>query len=112
LPFIVTSWRRFGATKPLAPTDSGVAAAGWMSPPRRGRAGSPSANADTGLAPARRSAALLVVSFGSAGTYLPLGSPTLPGQPLASRDKASRRAMIAQVEAILRAIQMTVVAGR
>jgi cytochrome c-type biogenesis protein CcmH len=44
-------------------------------------------------------AALLVVSFGSAGTYLSLGSPTLPGQPLASRDQGqSIDAMIAEVE--------------
>jgi cytochrome c-type biogenesis protein CcmH len=44
-------------------------------------------------------AALLVVSFGSAGTYLSLGSPTLPGQPLASRDPGqSMDGMIAQVE--------------
>jgi cytochrome c-type biogenesis protein CcmH len=44
-------------------------------------------------------AALVVVSFGSAGTYLSLGSPTLPGQPLASRDQGqSLDAMIAQVE--------------
>jgi cytochrome c-type biogenesis protein CcmH len=44
-------------------------------------------------------AALLVVSFGSAGTYLSLGSPMLPGQPLASRDQSqSMDAMIAQVE--------------
>src|SRR5215468_9542825 len=44
-------------------------------------------------------AALLVVSFGSAGTYLSLGSPTLPGQPLASRDQSqSIDGMIAQVE--------------
>jgi cytochrome c-type biogenesis protein CcmH len=44
-------------------------------------------------------AALLVVSFGSAGTYLSLGSPTLPGQPLASRDPGqSIDGMIAQVE--------------
>jgi len=44
-------------------------------------------------------AALVVVSFGSAGTYLSLGSPTLPGQPLASRDQSqSIDAMIAQVE--------------
>jgi cytochrome c-type biogenesis protein CcmH len=44
-------------------------------------------------------AALVVVSFGSAGTYLSLGSPTLPGQPLASRDQGqSIDAMIAQVE--------------
>src|SRR5262245_19055015 len=44
-------------------------------------------------------AALLVVSFGSAGTYLTLGSPTLPGQPLASRDPGqSIDGMIAQVE--------------
>src|SRR4029077_14670056 len=43
-------------------------------------------------------AALLVVSFGSAGTYLSLGSPTLPGQPLASRDPGqSIDGMIAQV---------------
>jgi cytochrome c-type biogenesis protein CcmH len=47
-------------------------------------------------------AALLVVSFGSAGTYLSLGSPTLPGQPLASRDQGqSIDAMIAQVESHL-----------
>jgi cytochrome c-type biogenesis protein CcmH len=47
-------------------------------------------------------AALLVVSFGSAGTYLSLGSPTLPGQPLASRDQSqSIDAMIAQVESHL-----------
>jgi len=44
-------------------------------------------------------AALVVVSFGSAGTYLSLGSPTLPGQPLAARDQSqSIDAMIAQVE--------------
>jgi cytochrome c-type biogenesis protein CcmH len=44
-------------------------------------------------------AALLVVSFGSAGTYLSLGSPSLPGQPLASRDPGqSIDGMIAQVE--------------
>jgi len=44
-------------------------------------------------------AALFVVSFGSAGTYLSLGSPTLPGQPLASRDPGqSIDGMIAQVE--------------
>src|SRR5262245_11555405 len=47
-------------------------------------------------------AALVVVSFGSAGTYLSLGSPTLPGQPLASRDQGqSIDAMIAQVESHL-----------
>jgi cytochrome c-type biogenesis protein CcmH len=44
-------------------------------------------------------AALVVVSFGSALTYLSLGSPTLPGQPLASREKnQSIETMIAQVE--------------
>src|SRR5262245_39162862 len=44
-------------------------------------------------------AALVVVSFGSAFTYLALGSPTLPGQPLASREKnQSIETMIAQVE--------------
>jgi cytochrome c-type biogenesis protein CcmH len=44
-------------------------------------------------------AALFVVSFGTAGTYLSLGSPTLPGQPLASRDPGqSIDGMIAQVE--------------
>jgi cytochrome c-type biogenesis protein CcmH len=44
-------------------------------------------------------AALLVVSFGSAGTYLSLGSPAVPGQPLASRDQSqSIDGMIAQVE--------------
>jgi cytochrome c-type biogenesis protein CcmH len=44
-------------------------------------------------------AALFVVSFGSAGTYLSLGSPSLPGQPLASRDPGqSIDGMIAQVE--------------
>jgi cytochrome c-type biogenesis protein CcmH len=44
-------------------------------------------------------AALVVVSFGSALTYLSLGSPTLPGQPLASREKnQSVDTMIAQVE--------------
>src|SRR5262245_19743296 len=47
-------------------------------------------------------AALLVVSFGSAGTYLSLGSPTLPGQPLASREPTqSIDGMIAQVESHL-----------
>jgi cytochrome c-type biogenesis protein CcmH len=47
-------------------------------------------------------AALLVVSFGSAGTYLSLGSPRLPGQPLASRDPSqSIDGMIAQVESHL-----------
>src|SRR5207249_10900206 len=47
-------------------------------------------------------AALVVVSFGSALTYLSLGSPTLPGQPLASREKnQSIDAMIAQVESHL-----------
>src|SRR5262245_43657618 len=44
-------------------------------------------------------AALVLVSFGSAFTYLALGSPTLPGQPLASREKnQSIETMIAQVE--------------
>jgi cytochrome c-type biogenesis protein CcmH len=44
-------------------------------------------------------AALFIVSFGSAATYLSLGSPTLPGQPLASRDPSqSIDGMIAQVE--------------
>jgi len=44
-------------------------------------------------------AALVVVSFGSALTYLSLGSPSLPGQPLASREKnQSIDTMIAQVE--------------
>jgi len=47
-------------------------------------------------------AALVVVSFGSALIYLSLGSPTLPGQPLASREKnQSVDAMIAQVESHL-----------
>src|SRR5215467_9480610 len=47
-------------------------------------------------------AALVVVSFGSALTYLSLGSPTLPGQPLASREKnQSIDTMIAQVESHL-----------
>jgi cytochrome c-type biogenesis protein CcmH len=47
-------------------------------------------------------AALVVVSFGSALTYLTLGSPTLPGQPLASREKnQSIDTMIAQVESHL-----------
>src|SRR5882672_10544809 len=31
--------------------------------------------------------AALVISLGSASIYLTLGSPTLPGQPLASREK-------------------------
>jgi cytochrome c-type biogenesis protein CcmH len=44
-------------------------------------------------------AALLIVSFGSAATYLSLGSPMVPGQPLASRDPSqSIDGMIAQVE--------------
>jgi len=47
-------------------------------------------------------AALLVVSFGTALTYLSLGSPTLPGQPLASREQnQSIEALIAQVESHL-----------
>jgi len=46
--------------------------------------------------------ALLVVSFGTALTYLSLGSPTLPGQPLASREQnQSIEALIAQVESHL-----------
>jgi len=41
----------------------------------------------------------LVVSVGSASTYLLLGSPSLPGQPLASREKTpSVDALLAQVE--------------
>src|SRR5215467_11583663 len=56
------------------------------------------------LTPASRrravaAAALVVVSFGSALIYLTLGSPTLSGQPLASREKnQSIDTMIAQVE--------------
>src|SRR5262249_2124898 len=47
-------------------------------------------------------AALVVLSFGSALIYLSLGSPTLPGQPLASREKnQSIDTMIAQVESHL-----------
>jgi cytochrome c-type biogenesis protein CcmH len=47
-------------------------------------------------------AALVLVSFGSALIYLTLGSPTLPGQPLASREKnQSIDTMIAQVESHL-----------
>ena len=41
----------------------------------------------------------LIMSLGSASIYLALGSPTLPGQPLASREKTpSVDAMLAQVE--------------
>jgi cytochrome c-type biogenesis protein CcmH len=44
-------------------------------------------------------AALVVVSFGTASVYLSLGSPSLPGQPLASRNPGqSIDALIAQVE--------------
>jgi cytochrome c-type biogenesis protein CcmH len=44
-------------------------------------------------------AALVVVSFGTASVYLSLGSPSLPGQPLASRNPGqSVDALIAQVE--------------
>ena len=47
-------------------------------------------------------AALVMVSFGSALIYLTLGSPTLSGQPLASREKnQSIDTMIAQVESHL-----------
>jgi cytochrome c-type biogenesis protein CcmH len=43
--------------------------------------------------------ALLMVSFGSALTYLALGSPMLPGQPLASRNQnQSIETLLAQVE--------------
>src|SRR4051812_12676208 len=43
--------------------------------------------------------ALFVVSFGTASVYLSLGSPSLPGEPLASREKGqSIEALIAQVE--------------
>jgi cytochrome c-type biogenesis protein CcmH len=44
-------------------------------------------------------AAALAVSLGSVSIYLALGSPSLPGQPLASREKTpSMDAMLAQVE--------------
>jgi len=44
-------------------------------------------------------AALVVVSFGTTFVYLSLGSPSLPGQPLASRGPPqSIEALIAQVE--------------
>jgi cytochrome c-type biogenesis protein CcmH len=44
-------------------------------------------------------AALLVVSFGTATVYLSLGSPSLPGEPLAARNQSqSIDALIAQVE--------------
>ena len=43
--------------------------------------------------------AALVISVGSASVYLALGSPSLPGQPLASREKSLPvDAMLAQVE--------------
>ncbi len=48
---------------------------------------------------AAATAALLIVSFGSALTYLALGSPMLPSQPLASRNQnQSIETLIAQVE--------------
>ena len=48
---------------------------------------------------AAATAALLMVSFGCALTYLALGSPTLPSQPLASRNQnQSIETLIAQVE--------------
>jgi cytochrome c-type biogenesis protein CcmH len=44
-------------------------------------------------------AALFIVSFGSALSYLALGSPMLPGQPLASRNQnQSIETLLAQVE--------------
>jgi cytochrome c-type biogenesis protein CcmH len=44
----------------------------------------------------------LVVSLGSASVYLAVGSPTLPGQPLASREKTpSIEALLSQVESHL-----------
>ncbi len=47
-------------------------------------------------------AALLALPLGAASLYVALGSPSLPGQPLASRDKGqSLEAMIAQVESFL-----------
>src|SRR5215470_11816764 len=46
--------------------------------------------------------AALLVSLGSVSIYLALGSPSLPGQPLASREKLpSIDAMLAQVESHL-----------
>jgi cytochrome c-type biogenesis protein CcmH len=46
--------------------------------------------------------ALVVVSFGTASIYLSLGSPSLPGQPLASRSPPqSIESLIAQVESHL-----------
>jgi len=52
--------------------------------------------------PARRAIAtiaLILVSFGSAAFYFSLGSPSLPGQPLASRNQnQSIDSLIAQVE--------------
>lgn len=44
--------------------------------------------------------ALLIVSFGSALTYLSLGSPMLPGQPVVSRNQPNQsiETLIAQVE--------------
>jgi len=47
-------------------------------------------------------AALLILSLGTASLYLALGSPSLPGQPLAARkDEQSIEAMLTQVEAQL-----------
>ena len=55
--------------------------------------------------PGRRAVALValaLVSFGSAIFYLSLGSPSLPGQPLASRNQnQSIESLIAQVESHL-----------
>jgi len=68
------------------------------------------ADAETALAPEAPAApivsrgrvavlAALVISVGSASVYLALGSPSLPGQPLASREKSLPvDAMLAQVE--------------
>jgi cytochrome c-type biogenesis protein CcmH len=47
-------------------------------------------------------AAGLIIALGSAAVYATLGSPSLPGQPLATREKApSVDSMLAQVEAHL-----------
>jgi cytochrome c-type biogenesis protein CcmH len=49
-------------------------------------------------------AALVLLPLGAVSTYLAIGSPTLPGQPVASRhieEKKSIEAMVAQVESHL-----------
>src|ERR1700755_2783083 len=65
-------------------------------------ANAPDAVAVAAPSPHRRAVALvalMVVSLGAATVYLVLGSPDMPGQPLAQRERSpSVEALIAQVE--------------